>query len=192
MEIKSRSPQPAHERSQCKRLFPSRLYNSRNKFYSAADGGNVRGDLNIGGKYPLRLLHQNDGRSHPGHDFHPPRRFSITPSIRYVLYSTSYVDNSLEDFHLLPGVILATHCTITLTSVPGNTTDQGSTCADYQARYGFEPSVSANYRPLPWLTFYGGYRKPSVVRHWAVAAACSKASTLQLSPVPGPLWSVRP
>ena len=54
----------------------------------------------------------------------------------------------------------------TLTSTPGNTKDQGASCANFQGRYGFEPSVNASYLALPWLTFYGGYmeslRSPSM------------------------------
>lgn len=147
--------------------FIHAVYNTRNMFYSGADGGNGGEEiLNIGGKIRSGYFTQNDAALALQDTIHPTSSFSITPGIRYVRYATSYVDNALEDFHLLPGVILATHCTITLTSVPGNTTDQGSTCANYQARYGFEPSVSANYRPLPWLTFYGGYmetlRSPSL------------------------------
>ena len=143
------------------------VYNTRNMFYSGADGGNGGEEmLNPGGKIRSGYFTQNDGAIALQDSFHPVSKLYITPGIRYVRFATSYVDNALQDFNFLPGVVLATHCTITLASIPGNTTDQGSTCGNYQARYGFEPSINASYLALPWLTFYGGYmealRSPSL------------------------------
>jgi iron complex outermembrane receptor protein len=147
--------------------FIHAIYNTRNMFYSGALGGNGGGEiLNPGGKIRSGYFTQNNGAIALQDAFHPISKLYITPGIRYVRFATSYVDNALQDFNFLPGVILATHCVTTLTSVPGNTKDQGSTCGNYQARYGFEPSVNASYLAMPWLTFYGGYmealRSPSL------------------------------
>ncbi len=142
------------------------VYNTRNMFYNGADGGNGGGEiLNPGGKIRSGYFTQNDAAVFIQDGFHVSK-LTITPGIRYVRFSTSYYDNALEDFNFLPGVVLTSFCSITLASTPGNTKDQGSICGNYQARYGFEPSINANYQALPWLSFYGGYdeelRSPSL------------------------------
>jgi iron complex outermembrane recepter protein len=147
--------------------FIHAIYNTRNMFYNLADGGNGGQQiLNVGGMIRSGYFTQNNAAIFIQDGFHPVSKLTITPGIRYVRFATSYVDNALEDFTFLPGVSLATHCSITNVSLPGNTKDQGSMCGNYQARYGFEPSVNANYQALPWLSFYGGYsetlRSPSL------------------------------
>lgn len=146
--------------------FLHAVYNTRNMFYSGALGGNGGQEiLNIGGKIRSGYFTQNDAAVFIQDGFHISK-LTITPGIRYVRFATSYVDNALEDFNFLPGVVLTTNCALKLVSTPGNTKDQGSICGNYQARYGFEPSVNANYQALPWLSFYGGYdealRSPSM------------------------------
>ncbi len=136
--------------------FLHALYNSRNNFYSPAFGGNFD-TINIGGKYRSGDFNQDDGALGIQDNFHPTSRLYITPSVRYVLYSTSYFDNSLTNFNFAPGVMPSAHCTITNTSFSGNANDQGSMCGAFERRYGFEPSVNANYRATSYLTLYGGY-----------------------------------
>ncbi len=146
--------------------FIHAVYNTRNMFYSGALGGNGGEEiLNIGGKVRSGYFTQNNAAVFIQDGFHVSK-LTITPGIRYVRFATSYYDNALEDFNPMPGVVLTTSCSLTLASTPGNTKDQGSICGNYQARYGFEPSVNANYQALPWLSFYGGYsetlRSPSL------------------------------
>lgn len=138
--------------------FIHAVYNTRNMFYNPDDGGNGGQEiLNIGGKVRSGYFTQNNAAVFIQDGFHPLSKLTITPGIRYVRFATSYYDNALEDFNLLPGVVFNTFCSITQASTPGNTKDQGSICGNYQARYGFEPSLNANYQALGWLSFYGGY-----------------------------------
>ncbi len=143
------------------------VYNTRNNFYNPADGG-AGGEqiVNIGGKIRSGYFTQNDAAVALQDTIHPTASLTITPGIRYVRFSTSYYNDSLQDFHFAPGVVLNTQCPYTLTGTPGNTKDQGASCANAQARYGFEPSINASYRAMRWLTFYGGYtealRSPSL------------------------------
>ncbi len=147
--------------------FIHATYNTRNNFYNPADGG-AGGEqiVNIGGKIRSGYFNQNDGAIALQDTFHPTSSLNITPGIRYVRFSTGYYNNSLEDFRFAPGIVLSTHCPSTLISTPGNTKDQGASCANFESRYGFEPSIDASYRARPWLTFYGGYlealRSPSL------------------------------
>ena len=145
--------------------FLHTIYNTRNNFYNPADGGGFD-TANIGGKIRSGYFTQDNGAVEVQDMFRPTSRLSITPGIRYARFATAYENNSLQDFRFAPGVLLSTHCPVTLLSTPGNTKDQGASCANYQARYGFEPSINASYRALPWLSFYGGYqealRSPSV------------------------------
>jgi iron complex outermembrane receptor protein len=143
------------------------VYNTKNNFYNPMDGG-AGGEqiVNIGGKIRSGYFTQNDGAAAVQDTLHPTATLTITPGIRYVRFAASYYDNSLEDFGFAPGVVLTTHCPVTLAATSGNTKDQGASCANYQARYGFEPSINASYRARPWLTLYGGYdeelRSPSL------------------------------
>ncbi|MDE3165402.1 MAG: TonB-dependent receptor [Acidobacteriota bacterium] len=140
--------------------FVHAFYNTRNNFYDPADGG-AGGEqvVNIGGKIRSGYFTQNDGFVALQDTFHPTSKLSITPGIRYSRFAASYYDGALQDFGFAPGVVLSSHCPTTLTSAPGNTKNQGANCANDESRYGFEPSISASYRALPWLTFYGGYQE---------------------------------
>lgn len=138
--------------------FLHALYNTRNNFYNPADGGSFD-TANIGGKIRSGYFNQNDGAIALQDTIHPTSRLSIIPGVRYVLYSTSYYNNSLQDFNFAPGVVLNTQCPFTLVATPGNTKDQGASCANFQRREGFEPSINASYIALPWLSFYGGYQE---------------------------------
>ncbi len=142
------------------------VYNTRNLFYNPLDGGAGGPEIvNIGAKLRSGYFTQNNGALFVQDAFHWGK-LTVTPGIRYVRFGTSYVDNALQDFHFLPGVVLSSHCSLTLASTPGNTKDQGSICGSYQAREGFEPSINASYQALRWLSFYGGYdeelRSPSL------------------------------
>ncbi len=145
--------------------FIHAVYNTRNNFYNPADGGGYN-TVNIGGQIRSGYFSQNNGAVALQDAIHLPSSLSITPGIRYATFSTGYSNNSLQDFGFAPGVVLSAHCPFTLTSAPGNTTDQGASCNNSQTRYGFEPSINASYLARPWLTFYGGYmealRSPSV------------------------------
>ncbi len=140
-------------------------YNTRNNFYNPLDGGSFD-TANIGGKIRSGYFGQTDGAVAIQDTFHPTSKLYITAGGRYARFATSYYNNSLQDFHFAPGVILTTQCPFTLTSTPGNTKDQGASCNNYQGRYGFEPSVNVSYRLLPWFSLYGGYmealRSPSL------------------------------
>jgi len=145
--------------------FLHALYNSRNNFYNPDNGGSFD-TVNIGGKIRSGDFNQDDGAIFVQDAIHPTSKLYITGGIRWAIFSTSYFDNALDDFNFAPGVALSSHCSITLASTSGNTTDQGSICGNFQRRYGFEPSVNVSYRVLPWLSFYGGYmealRSPSL------------------------------
>ena len=142
-------------------------YNTRNNFYNPADGGAGGPQIvNIGGKIRSGDFNQDDAAIALQDSIHPTSSLTITPGIRWVRFSTGYSNNSLQDFNFAPGVVLSTQCPSTLTSTPGNTKDQGASCANLQSRYGFEPSVNVSYRARPWLSLYGGYleslRSPSL------------------------------
>lgn len=141
------------------------VYNTRNNFYSPADGGSYD-TVNIGGQIRSGYFTQNNGAVTLQDTFHPTSSLYITGGIRYVNFSTSYFNNSLQDFNFAPGVLLSTHCPSTLAATPGNTRDQGASCNNFESRNGFEPSVNASYIARRWLTFYGGYmealRSPSL------------------------------
>jgi iron complex outermembrane recepter protein len=147
--------------------FIHALYNTRNNFYNAADGG-AGGEhiVNIGGKIRSGYFNQNDGAIALQDAFHPTSSLTITPGIRWVRFSASYYDGAQQDFTLAPGVVLSGHCPTTLIATTGNTKNQGASCGNFETRYGFEPSINASYRVRPWLTLYGGYmealRSPSL------------------------------
>ncbi len=145
--------------------FVHAVYNTRNNFYNPADGGSFD-TVNIGGKIRSGYFNQNDGAIALQDTIHPTSSLSITPGVRYASFSTSYFNNSLQDFNFAPGVHLSSQCPSTLTSTAGNTKDQGASCGNFQRRSGFEPSINASYRARPWLSFYGGYmeslRSPSL------------------------------
>ena len=145
--------------------FLHALYNTRNNFYNPLDGGSYN-TANVGGKVRSGYFNQNNQAIALQDNFKPISKLSITAGIRWARFTTSYFDNALQDFNLGPGATLSSHCSFTLTSAPGTVKDQGSNCPNYQARYGFEPSISVSYRALNWLTFYGGYleslRSPSL------------------------------
>lgn len=132
------------------------LYNSRNNFYNPADGGG-KAVVNIGGKIRSSYFNQDDFAIYLQDDIHPVAKVHITPGLRYVGFATGYSNQSLQDFGFAPGVVLSTHCAANQTSTPGNTADQGSSCAGRENRSGMEPSVNATYLTNSWLTFYGGF-----------------------------------
>lgn len=141
------------------------VYNTRNNFYNPLDGGSYD-IVNIGGKIRSGYFTQDNGAVAVQDAFHPTSHLYITPGIRWAVFSTSYFNNSLQDFGFAPGVVLTTQCPVTLASTAGNTKDQGASCANFERRYGFEPSVNASYLATHWLTLYGGYdealRSPSL------------------------------
>ncbi len=67
-------------------------------------------------------------------------------------FATSYYDNALQDFNFLPGVVLE-HALLNHSDL-GNRQHERPRLhlRDLSSRYGFEPSVNANYQALPWLT----------------------------------------
>ncbi|MDE3155796.1 MAG: TonB-dependent receptor [Acidobacteriota bacterium] len=132
------------------------LYNSRNNFYNAAYGG-ATNVVNIGGKIRSGYFHINDVALYAQDQIELSPRIDITPGVRVVRYSTSYDNGALQDFTFAPGVVLSTHCPITLVKTSGNTTDQGAVCTDSESPGGVEPSVNMTAEAAPWLTLYGGY-----------------------------------
>jgi iron complex outermembrane recepter protein len=132
------------------------LYNTRNNFYNPADGG-AMDVVNIGGKIRSGYFHVDNAAIYAQDEIQLGTRLELTPGVRYVRFSTSYDNGALQDFTFAPGVVLSTHCPITLASTPGNTTDQGAVCTDTEARSGVEPSVNLTAAAAPWLTVYGGY-----------------------------------
>ena len=132
------------------------LYNSRNNFYNPADGGDYS-VVNIGGKIRSSYFNQDDFALSLQDDIHPVSFLHITPGIRYVGFQTGYSDNALQDFSFAPGVLLSSHCPSNQSSTPGNTTNQGASCANQQNRSGAEPSLDVSARALSWLSFYGGF-----------------------------------
>ena len=138
--------------------FIHTVYNTRNNFYNPADGG-AYDMVNIGGKIRSGYFTMNDGAIALQDAIHPTSKLTITPGGRFVRFGTDYFNNSLQDFLFAPGVVLNTQCPVTLISTPGNAKDQGASCANYQSRYGFEPSVNASYLARPWLSLYGGYQE---------------------------------
>ena len=140
-------------------------YNSRNNFYNPTIGGD-RAVVNIGGKIRSSYFNQDDFALFIQDDIHPLRHLHVVPGIRFVSFQTSYSNGSLQDFGFAPGVVLSSHCPLTGTSTSGNATDQGASCDANESRNGVEPSLSANYQALPWMSVYGSYaealRTPSL------------------------------
>ena len=153
------------------------LYNTHNNFFDPTMGGNgATATVNIGAKIRSGYFDQDDAAVYVDDDFHPIPKLHITPGLRFVGFRTGYSDQAQRDFNFAPGVVLSTHCSLypvppsglTLAQDrtfdpdydlfgPHNTKDAGSICGGHQGRGGVEPSISAGFMALPWLTVYGGY-----------------------------------
>lgn len=132
------------------------LYNTKNNFYDPASGGSPT-TVNIGGKIRSGDFDMGDTAVYAQDEIQLGSRLTVTPGVRYVRFSTSYSNIAANDFSFAPGVVLSSHCPISLAATPGNTKDQGASCADAEARSGVEPSVNLTAAAAPWLTLYGGY-----------------------------------
>ena len=157
--------------------FIHELYNTRNNFFDPAMGGNGAAHIvNIGAKFRSGYFDQDDISFFAEDDFHPIPKLHITPGVRWVGFRTGYSDQAQRDFAFAPGVVISTHCSLfpqgagtdpfhNLFGTP-NTTEQGSICGGHETRSDVEPSISAGFIALPWLTVYGGYstqfRSPSL------------------------------
>jgi iron complex outermembrane recepter protein len=136
--------------------FIHTLYNTKNNFYNPADGGGTN-TVNIGGKIRSGDFDMGDVAAYLQDEIQLGSRLSITPGLRYVRFSTSYTNVAAGGFSFAPGVVLISHCPITLAATPGNTKDQGASCPDTETRNGVEPSLNVTAEAASWLTLYGGY-----------------------------------
>jgi len=146
--------------------FIHELYNTRNNFFDPTMGGNgATATVNPQGRIRSGYFDQDDVAFFAEDDFHPIPKLHITPGVRWVGFRTGYSDQAQHDFNFAPGVVLSTHCALFPTTSdpysnlfgPPNTTDAGSLCGGHSTRSDVEPSVSAGYMALSWLTVYGGY-----------------------------------
>ena len=148
------------------------IYNSRNLFYNAQEGGDGQHEVvNNGSKFRDGFFNHDNASFFVQDDIHPTARIHIIPGLRVVGFGTSYSNQAYKDFTFLPGVIAATHCALypsgsdpfnnvfgTPSSGLTNTTkDQGSLCAEHASKSAVEPSIDASVTPVDWLTLYGGY-----------------------------------
>ncbi len=132
------------------------LYNTRQNFYSFADGGSP-GIVNIGGKIRSGYFDQDNFAVFVQDDFHPTSIVRITPGIRYVGFQTAYSNAAQEDFTFVPGVVLNQRQCPLYGGGVGNVKDQGANCAAHEQRTGVEPSVDASVRATSWMSVYGGF-----------------------------------
>lgn len=149
------------------------MYNSRNLFFSPADGGDGQTEtVNAGAKFRDGFFQYDNAAFYAQDDFHPIPRIHIIPGVRVNGFGTSYSDQAFKDFTMAPGVIPSTHCALypsgsdpfnnvfgtpSVGSSGDNTKDQGSLCGSHASQSAVEPSIDASYTPVDWLTIYGGY-----------------------------------
>ena len=153
------------------------LYNTRNIFFNAADGGSGAEQLiGLHSKFRSGYFHYDNVAFYAQDDIHPVPRVHIIPGVRVVGFSTSYGDQAFRDFKLAPGVIPSTHCSLYPVVPSGtslaagrkidpfydifgtpNASDQGSICGEHRSTSAVEPSIDASVMPTNWLTIYGGY-----------------------------------
>ncbi len=146
--------------------FIHAFYNTRNNFYNPANGG-AHNIANIGGKVRSGDFNQDNFALTFQDLFRVGTRFTLTPGIRYVGFSTGYANVAGQDYPTVAGGILSTRMCPTLQSAtPGNIKDQGSNCGGLENRSGIEPSVNTTVLTFPWLQLFGGFtealRNPQV------------------------------
>ena len=149
------------------------VYNTRNLFFSPADGGDGRHEIvNAGAKFRDGFFQYDNAAFYAQDDFHPIPRIHIIPGLRVNGFGTSYSNQAYKDFTLAPGVIPSTHCALypsatdpfhnvfgtpSVGSSGDTTKDQGSLCGSHASKSAVEPSIDASVTPYDWLTVYGGY-----------------------------------
>lgn len=136
------------------------LYNSRNNFYSVAQGGSDN-LVNIGAKIRSSYFNQDMYTVFAQDAIRPFSWITITPGLRYVNNHIEYSNGILDDFQFMSGVVIPTSCFLNgnASSTPGNITVQDANCGSGVARSGFEPSLDLALQPLSWLSLYGGFQE---------------------------------
>lgn len=149
------------------------VYNTRNLFFSPADGGDGQHEIvNAGAKFRDGFFQYDNAAFYAQDDFHPIPRIHIIPGIRVNGFGTSYSNQAYKDFTMASGVIPSTHCALypsaadpfhnvfgspSVGSSGDTTKDQGSLCGSHASKSAVEPSIDASFTPMDWLTVYGGY-----------------------------------
>ena len=123
-------------------------YNTRNAFYNPADlvgtSTSIYGSQTTpNAHYRSDYFDQTDLAIFAQDKISPIRQLDITPGVRFINYDTVYSPAGASDFPL------------SYQYAPGN--DQGSQPGSTASHHKFEPSISVNYRALPWLAAFGNY-----------------------------------
>jgi iron complex outermembrane receptor protein len=146
------------------------VYNTRNLFFSPADGGDGRHEIvNAGAKFRDGFFQYDNAAFYAQDDFHPIPRIHIIPGVRVNGFTTSYSNQAYKDFTMAPGVIPSTHCALfpsasdpfhnvfgspSVGSSGDTTKDQGSLCGSHASKSAIEPSIDASFTPFDWITIY--------------------------------------
>ena len=123
-------------------------YNTRNAFFNPADlvgtSTTIYGSQTTpNAKYRSDYFDQTDVALFAQDKISPTTRLDVTPGIRLIQFDTVYSPSGASDFP------------VSYLYAPGNNQAKlpGSTASHHK----IEPSISANYRALPWLAAFGNY-----------------------------------
>ncbi len=118
------------------------LYQTVNSFWNPADGGS---QYQPNGNYRYGNFYSSDAAIFLQDDIHPFSSLHITPSIRIVDDTLQYANQG------------ASAGGFAFPNALGS--NQGQFGSQRTAWTGVEPGIDANWAPLKWLSFYGGYEQ---------------------------------
>ncbi|HQT84362.1 MAG: hypothetical protein B7Z58_05375 [Acidiphilium sp. 37-64-53] len=118
-------------------------YNNKANFYNPADGGSPD-VINPGGTARDGAFTLDNQAAFIQDDLQPLPGLTITPGLRFSRYRLAFHQDIASGFLFAPGAA-------------GNFTAQDVLPAQAEIRSGVEPSLAANYRPVPWLALYASY-----------------------------------
>ncbi len=123
-------------------------YNTRNAFYNPADpvgaSTTVYGSQTTpNAKYRSNYFDQTDLAIFAQDKISPLPNLDVTPGIRFISDQTVYTPGAASDFP------------VSYQLNPGS--NQGTQPGSTATHHKFEPSISANYRPTPWLATFANY-----------------------------------
>ena len=128
--------------------FLKSSYNSRNAFYNPADlvgtSTTIYGSQTTpNAHYRSDYFDQTDVAIFAQDKISPLPSLDVTPGLRFISDQTVYTSGGASDFPL------------SYQYNPGS--NQGSQPGSTASHHEFEPSISANYRVLPWLATFANY-----------------------------------
>lgn len=118
-------------------------YNNKANFYNPADGGGPE-IINPGGTAREGAFTLDNQAVFIQDDLKPLQGLTITPGLRFTRDRLAFHQDIASGFLFAPGAAT-------------DFTAQDALPPQTEIRSGVEPSLAANYRPIPWLALYASY-----------------------------------